>query len=101
MPKGSRRGAREAQALAALRVDEGPVLRGPAGERVEDGHVVRNVGPSATVYLCPGCMQDVVNVAHVVAYPEGDVDWRRHWHTPCWQARGRRAPTKERGRPRR
>ena len=60
MPKGSRRGAREAEALAALRTDEGPVMRGPVGERVEGGYVVRNVGASATVYLCPGCQQDVV-----------------------------------------
>ena len=93
MPKGSRRGAREALALAALRTDESPVQRGPSGERLEDGYVVRNVGVSATVYVCPGCQQDVVAVPHVVAWPEGDLDWRRHWHTPCWTARARRGPT--------
>jgi hypothetical protein len=93
VPKGSRRGAREAQALAALRTDEGPLQRGPSGERIEDGYVVRNVGASPTVYLCPGCQQDVVAVPHVVAWPEGDLEWRRHWHTPCWTARARRGPT--------
>jgi len=98
MPKGSRRGAREAEALAALRHDETPLVRGPSGERIEHGHVVRIVGASATVYVCPGCSQDVVAVPHVVAWPEGDLEWRRHWHTPCWQARGRRGPTIERGR---
>jgi hypothetical protein len=96
VPKGSRRGAREAEALAQLRTQEGPVLRGSGGERVEDGHVVRMVGASATVYLCPGCSQDVVAVPHVVAWPEGDLEWRRHWHTPCWDARARRRPTERR-----
>ena len=27
---------------------------------------------------------------HVVAWPEGREDDRRHWHTACWSARGRR-----------
>jgi hypothetical protein len=31
-------------------------------------------------------------VPHVVAWPEGDPDARRHWHTPCWAARSRRRP---------
>jgi hypothetical protein len=25
-----------------------------------------------------------------VAWPVGDPDARRHWHTPCWAARSRR-----------
>ena len=99
MGKGSRRGARAAEALAALRRDdEGPVLRPPAGQRTEAGFTVQSVGISDRVYLCPGCAQDVVAVAHVVAWPPHDPDSRRHWHTPCWNARGRRAPTVERGR---
>jgi hypothetical protein len=72
----------------------------PTGERVEDGFTVRSLGRSDRVYLCPGCAQDVVRVPHIVAWPQGREDERRHWHTPCWQARGRRAPTIERGRPR-
>jgi hypothetical protein len=97
MGKGSRRGAREAEALQALRKDDAE-LRVPSGERTESGHTVRSVGVSDRVYLCPGCSQDVKGVAHIVAWPEGQPDDRRHWHSPCWTARGRRGPTLERGR---
>ncbi len=98
MGKGSRRGARAAEALAALKSGDEPVLRVPAGERVEGGFTVRSLGSSDRSYVCPGCAQEVVRVAHIVAWPEGQPDERRHWHTPCWGARGRRAPTVERGR---
>ena len=98
MGKGSRRGAREAAALAALRSgDDEAGLRTPTGERQEDGWTVRSVGVSDRVYRCPGCAQEVVRVPHVVAWLH-DPDDRRHWHTPCWGARSRRAPTTERGR---
>ena len=30
---------------------------------------------------------------HVVAWPSGLPDQRRHWHRVCWEARSRRAPT--------
>ena len=92
MAKGSRRSAMRAAALDALKHgdDEGP--RVPAGERVEDGHVVRSVaGTSGRAYRCPGCDQELpAGSPHVVAWPEGRPDDRRHWHTACWQARGRR-----------
>ena len=46
-------------------------------------------------YRCPGCAQTIpVGVPHLVVWPEldpGATD-RRHWHTPCWAARDRRAP---------
>ncbi|MCW2499230.1 MAG: hypothetical protein JWN87_906 [Frankiales bacterium] len=98
MGKGSRRATRAADALAALKSGDRPVLRTPAGERVEDGFTVRSVGASDRVYRCPGCAQEVSGVPHLVAWPEGRPDERRHWHTPCWGARGRRGPTVERGR---
>lgn len=55
---------------------------------------------SGRVYLCPGCQQDLpASLPHVVVWPadgltEGlaDVGNRRHWHTTCWAARGRRPP---------
>ena len=53
--------------------DEG-VLRPPAGEAVEDGHVVRRVAGSAPgrAYRCPGCDQELDGgTPHVVAWPEG------------------------------
>ena len=93
MPSGSRRSARRAEALAALKAGD-PVVRTPVGERVEDGWVVRALsGSGDKTYRCPGCDHEVSGrVPHVVAWPEGQPDLRRHWHTPCWSARDRRRP---------
>ena len=83
-----------AAALDALRRDEeGAGHRVPVGERVEDGYVVRSVAGtvSARPYRCPGCDQEQrASSPHVVAWPEGRPDDRRHWHTACWSARARR-----------
>ena len=67
---------------------------GRGAERIEDGWVVRSVtGESAKTYRCPGCDQEIrPGVPHVVAWRQADAEDRRHWHTPCWQARGRRGP---------
>ena len=93
MARGSRRAAREAAALEALRRgDDGP-LRPPSGQRVEDGFVVRTLAGTAPgrAYRYPGCDQELDGgTPHVVAWPEGQSDDRRHWHTACWGARGRR-----------
>jgi hypothetical protein len=70
-------------------------------ERVQ-GHpdgdwLVRNVPGSDKPYRCPGCDQEIPpGTGHVVAWPNderGDLTDRRHWHTGCWRARDRRAPT--------
>ena len=47
------------------------------------------------VYRCPGCAQEIRSgVPHIVAWPREDFSQslqdRRHWHTPCWNARGKR-----------
>jgi hypothetical protein len=93
MARGSRRAAREAAAFEARkRGDDGPV-RPPGGERVEDGWVVRSLAGSASgrSYRCPGCDQELSAAApHVVVWPDGRADDRRHWHTACWSARDRR-----------
>ena len=93
MPSGSRRSARRAEALAALKAGD-PVVRLPVGERVEDGWVVRSLsGATDKAYRCPGCDHEVLpRTPHVVAWPEGQPDLRRHWHSPCWAARDRRRP---------
>ncbi len=55
--------------------------------------MVRHVTGSASTkpYRCPGCDQEIRPVTpHVVAWPEGSLDDRRHWHTACWRARDRR-----------
>ena len=94
MAGGSRRAAMRAAARDRLRAgDDETVLRTPAGESVEDGHVVRRVPGNAPgrPYRCPGCDQELDGgTPHVVAWPEGRADDRRHWHTACWGARGRR-----------
>ena len=106
MGKGSRRSAMRAAALEALKhdADDGSV-RPPAGERVEDGFVVRSVaGTPGRTYRCPGCDQEIrPGTPHVVTWPayprdsdlepwdtDSAADLRRHWHTTCWRARGRR-----------
>ncbi len=85
------------------RDDHVPLRSAQSSGRVENGPggewIVRAVtGAAATRdYRCPGCDQIVVaGTPHVVAWPAGSVDDRRHWHTPCWAARHRRAPTRRR-----
>ena len=78
----------------------------PGNERLEewpDGEwVVRQLtGSSATkAYRCPGCDRLIPPATpHVVAWPVeggtltgGGAGERRHWHSGCWRARGRRRP---------
>lgn len=92
----------EATELDAERVRRGAawVASGPDGS-----WYVRSVTASAAVklYRCPGCDHEIPpGVPHVVVWPvedRGDVGWgagqvadRRHWHTPCWNARAQRRP---------
>lgn len=42
-------------------------------------------------YVCPGCAGPIVpGESHVVAWPEGLPDDRRHWHRHCWRLETRR-----------
>lgn len=101
MAGGSRRAALRAAERARLRsgdVDE-PVR--PVADHAEDGWVVRRVGGRAEpkTYRCPGCDQELdARQPHVVAWPDGRPDDRRHWHTPCWGARDRRGVRVQRSR---
>lgn len=66
---------------------------GPDGEE----WVVRRITGSASVktYRCPGCDQEIRPATpHIVAWPQGNLEDRRHWHTACWRARGRRSPVR-------
>lgn len=55
-------------------------------------------------YLCPGCQGVIlVGESHVVVWTEDSLFGaeagmaaRRHWHTNCWNARGRRGPLPQR-----
>jgi hypothetical protein len=63
--------------------------------------VVRRVTGSAATkaYRCPGCDHEIRPATpHVVAWPDGAVDDRRHWHGACWRNRLHRAPVTQRSR---
>lgn len=52
------------------------------------GYEVRRVQPyqASKRYTCPGCGNAIdVGVGHVVAWPQGDPQARRHWHHHCWR----------------
>ncbi len=42
-------------------------------------------------YVCPTCDATIAaGVGHVVAWPEGQLEVRRHWHRHCWRLVARR-----------
>jgi hypothetical protein len=65
-------------------------------EHPDGDWIVRRISgqTSTKSYRCPGCDQEVgPGTPHVVAWPADRPDaasHRRHWHTPCWEARDRR-----------
>jgi|tagenome__1003787_1003787.scaffolds.fasta_scaffold20776339_3 hypothetical protein len=69
-----------------------PLPWAPAGppaavEWLEEGWHLRLVQPyqARKVYRCPGCDHEIFpGTLHVVAWPDGGPDERRHWHRPCW-----------------
>lgn len=85
----------------------------PLGElrRVEAGpggydYEVRAVPAARAVktYRCPGCDHEIHSgSAHLVVWPidstfgggPGQIEDRRHWHTPCWAHRATRGPTRK------
>lgn len=70
-------------------------------EHAEGIYRVRRItGSSSTKpYRCPGCDQLIRTATpHTVAWIDGDLESRRHWHTPCWNKRDARRPRTERTR---
>lgn len=58
------------------------------------GYEVRRVDGVNAVkeYVCPDCGNSVAEgEAHVVVWPVGDSDLRRHWHRHCWRLEVRRS----------
>jgi hypothetical protein len=96
-PRRTRPTRRAASNVAAD--DAGDTGLGGGFESIEfDAHgeewVVRRLtGSSSTKnYRCPGCDHEIRPATpHIVAWPRDAIDQRRHWHTPCWQARARRS----------
>ena len=53
-----------------------------------EGYEVRTVHAERATkpYVCPACGNAVAEgEPHVVVWPRGDSDLRRHWHTHCWR----------------
>jgi hypothetical protein len=74
--------------------EDGPAWRfrgaPPALERVAGDWHVRMVQPyrATKLYRCPGCNQEIFpRTLHLVVWPEGSPEQRRHWHRPCWERR--------------
>lgn len=90
------------QATVGRHAGDNPKVASPLVENPEvPGWIVRRVQPyeARKPYRCPGCDQEVgVGVGHIVAWPEDDIESRRHWHAACWAARDRRRPRPQRSR---
>lgn len=75
-----------------------PVSNTQTEEHADGDWMVRRITGSSSVktYRCPGCDHEIRPATpHIVAWPADDprgAEDRRHWHTPCWAARGRRGP---------
>jgi len=96
-PRRTRPARRSASSVAAD--DDGETGLAHGFESIEvdahgdEWHVRRITGSSSTkTYRCPGCDHEIRPATpHVVAWPSEALDQRRHWHTPCWNARDRRS----------
>ncbi len=60
---------------------------------LDDGREVA----AATAHYLPPVNPSKIIAVHI-SYTSRSVETRRHWHTPCWSARGRRKPKIERTR---
>lgn len=98
MSKGSRRkrATRPWQDPQALR-DLGDLLAQSGDEELDlAGYEVKRIdgARAGKDYVCPECGNLVpVGESHVVVWPEGDSDLRRHWHRHCWRLEVRRSAT--------
>jgi hypothetical protein len=71
--------------LAPSRYEEELEVEGYEVQRVDESRAVRD-------YVCPECGNVVpAGEGHVVVWPIGDADLRRHWHRHCWRVEARRS----------
>lgn len=97
MSKGSRRkrATRPWQNPSALRDVSDLVTASHFDDDLElAGYEVRHIDSvsAAKEYTCPDCGNVVAEgEAHVVVWPVGDSDLRRHWHRHCWRMEVRRS----------
>jgi hypothetical protein len=65
--------------LAPVSDDEDLTLAGYEVKRIDAGRAQKD-------YVCPACGNSVSSgEGHLVVWPEGDADLRRHWHRHCWR----------------
>jgi hypothetical protein len=65
--------------LSSTQVDDDLSLEGYEVKRVDPDRALKD-------YICPECGNTVaVGEGHVVVWPTGDEDLRRHWHKHCWR----------------
>jgi hypothetical protein len=70
---------------------ERPVGFAPQWALADDVTVRALAGEKGKAYRCPGCQQEIrPGTPHLVVVTHGDVEGRRHWHTPCWRQELRR-----------
>ena len=95
---GTRRGAKGEP--DRIRRPDLPAAVGRDGAGSDDQYELRFIQPYQALkqYRCPGCNHEIpARTGHLVVVPRDEPELRRHWHTPCWQARTRRAPRRPRG----
>lgn len=81
MPRKTRR-----QPAPAAGIDEIKDRVMGAGWKRVGGYDVKRSIKEDRRYLCPYCNGPIQpGLVHVVAYPEGRLDERRHYHSPCWE----------------
>lgn len=71
--------------LTSMHEDDDLELPGYEVRQVDGMHATRE-------HTCPDCGNAVAEgEAHVVVWPQGDSDLRRHWHWHCWRLEVRRS----------
>jgi hypothetical protein len=81
--KKSRRRARQPSPPADVDEIRGRLLRGWGNQ---GGFMVKETRNDSKRYRCPWCEGWIeVGKVHLVAFPEGDQEARRHYHTGCWK----------------
>lgn len=68
---------------------DGPILA-PGDVPGYEAHLVPGFR-AVKAYVCPTCDRPIAEgTGHVVAWPQGLLDERRHWHRHCWRLAVRR-----------
>ena len=94
-----RRSGRTAPSTSSSTSTGRPAAAAPSPRPTASGSSSRSAAPTASTAARAATSWSPPGTAHVVAWRTDGLfgealDDRRHWHTSCWQARGRRGPTR-------